>query len=81
MPIYTVHQAKTHLSKLLAEAEAGEEVIIARDETPVVRLTPVASKPPKREFGAFKGRFTLPGSFWEPLPEAEFDHAERASKL
>ena len=38
MTIYTVHEAKTQLSKLLAAMEAGEEVIIARGNTPVARL-------------------------------------------
>lgn len=71
MPTYTVHQAKTNLSKLLAEAEAGEEVIIARDDKPVVRLTPVAARKPTRKFGAYKGQFTVTDAFWEPMSEAE----------
>jgi prevent-host-death family protein len=71
MPTYTVHQAKTNLSKLLAEAEAGEDVVIARGDTPVARLTPIGDDKPKREFGACKGQFTVPDSFWDPLPEDE----------
>jgi antitoxin (DNA-binding transcriptional repressor) of toxin-antitoxin stability system len=42
--IYTVHQAKTQLSKLIASALAGEEVVIARGSEPVVGLTPVNAR-------------------------------------
>ena len=44
MSLYTTHQAKTHLSRLMAEAEAGGEVVIARGKRPVVRLVPHAEK-------------------------------------
>ncbi|MFM9940745.1 MAG: type II toxin-antitoxin system Phd/YefM family antitoxin [Hyphomicrobiaceae bacterium] len=71
MPTYTVHQAKTNLSKLLAEAEAGEEVVIARDDKPVVRLTPITAKKPKRKFGAYKGQATITDAFFEPMGDAE----------
>lgn len=49
--IVTVHEAKTQLSKLIRAVEAGEEVVIARGNTPVVRLEPVL-KPAKRQLGA-----------------------------
>lgn len=56
--IVNVHEAKSDLSKLLARAEAGEEIIIARAGTPVARL--VALKPaPKRRFGSWAGRFEI----------------------
>jgi prevent-host-death family protein len=42
MAIVTVHQAKTQLSKLIARAEAGEEIVIARGREPAVKLTPIA---------------------------------------
>ncbi|MXY79249.1 MAG: type II toxin-antitoxin system Phd/YefM family antitoxin [Chloroflexi bacterium] len=73
MVTVNVHEAKTQLSRLLAQVEAGEEVTIARNGAPVARL--VAYKPRgKREFGAMKG-----DKFWEemgdlilePLPEEE----------
>ena len=69
--IFTVHQAKTQLSKLIAAALAGEEVVIARGDKPVVRLT--ALEPPRkpRVFGAFKGEFALTDAFFEPLPDDE----------
>jgi len=69
--IYTVHQAKTQLSKLIASALEGEEVVIARGSEPVVKLTPVNAKPMKRTFGAFKGQFELTDAFFEPLPDDE----------
>ena len=55
--IFTVHQAKTQLSKLIASALEGEEVVIARGAKPVVKLTPVDALPKKRVFGSMKGRF------------------------
>ncbi len=69
--IFTVHQAKTQLSKLIASALEGNEVIIARGSSPVVRLTPLKPTKPKRKFGAFEGEFNLTEAFFEPLPPDE----------
>ncbi|MGH6993525.1 MAG: type II toxin-antitoxin system Phd/YefM family antitoxin [Caulobacteraceae bacterium] len=69
--IVTVHKAKTQLSKLIASALAGEEVIIARGDKPAVKLTPVQSDAPKRQFGALKGKIRLTDAFFEPLPDEE----------
>ena len=70
--IVTVHKAKTELSKLIARAEAGEEIFMARREKPAVKLTPVSAEPRKsRGLGAWKGKATLPDSFFDPLPEEE----------
>ncbi len=69
--IVNVHEAKTQLSRLLARAEAGEEVVIARGGKPVARLVSVESPRPVRRFGAMRGRLTVDDSFFEPLPEAE----------
>jgi prevent-host-death family protein len=58
-----VHHAKTHLSKLISAAESGEEVIIARNGEPAVKLVPVAVAPkrPRRElWGAWEGKIKLP---------------------
>ena len=68
----TIHFAKTHLSRLIAQACAGEEVIIARGETPVVRLVPIEPRR-NREFGAMRGRVVVDESFFEPLPDGELD--------
>jgi prevent-host-death family protein len=71
MAIVTIHQAKTNLSKLIARAEAGEEIVIARGKEPVVRLTPISNKR-NRAPGRYKGVFNLPDSFFfDPLPEEE----------
>ena len=78
MPTYTVHQAKTNLSNLIAEAEAGVEVIIARDDKPAVRLMAIEKKQINREFGAYKGQFTVPDSFFDPLPADETRQWEAA---
>ncbi len=71
MSIVNVHEAKTHLSRLLARAEAGEEVVIARNGNPIARLVPYENRPGIRQFGAMKGRVVVDDSFFEPLPEAE----------
>jgi len=69
--IFTVHQAKTQLSKLIASALEGEEVVIARGSKPVVRLTPVEPAKKKRVFGALKGKIAFSDSFFDPLPDDE----------
>ena len=71
MTVVTIHYAKTNLSRLVAEVEAGGEVIIARGKTPLVTLTPVEPSRPKRVFGSMKGQVALDDSFFEPLPDDE----------
>ncbi len=73
---YSVHAAKTNLSKLLERAEAGDEVVIARGQTPVVRLTLVNHVAPHRQFGAMRGRAKVTRAFFEPLPADELDRWE-----
>ena len=65
-----VHEAKTNLSRLLADVEAGTEVIIARNGRPVARLVK-CQELGKRQFGALAGRITVGDSFFDPLPEEE----------
>lgn len=71
MTTYTVHTAKTQLSRLIAQALAGEEVIIARDTEPAVRLVPVAQPAPRRQPGTLRGRIHLEDRFFEPLTAEE----------
>ena len=74
MATVTIHEAKTNLSKLIARAEAGEEIIIARGKVPVARLEPMKAKSGKRGLaGLMKGKYPpLPDSFFfDPLPEDE----------
>lgn len=73
MPIVTVHAAKTNLSKLIERACAGEEIIIARGDQPVVKLVPLSATKPKRMPGTFKGEFGVPPEFFEPLGEDELE--------
>lgn len=70
MAQFSVHDAKTNLSKLIASALEGGEVVIARGSVPAVRLVPVAPKG-KRQFGALKGRIAIDARFDEPLPDDE----------
>lgn len=63
-----VQQAKTRLSELLARAERGDDIVIARAGVPAVRLVPVEALPP-RQLGILE--LTVPKSFFEPLPESE----------
>jgi len=72
MTIVTIHEAKTHLSRLIARVLAGEEVTIARGKEPVVKLIPVKEPPKaKRVLGTLKGKIDLDKGFWDPLPEED----------
>ena len=64
-----VHEAKTHLSKLLERVGQGEEVIIAKSGKPVARLVALTGKPKRRVPGSAKGRITIAEDFDAPLPE------------
>ena len=73
----TVHAAKTHLSKLIERACAGEDVVIARGHTPVVRLVPVKQAKPVRRFGTMRGRARTTKAFFAPLPPDELRRWEQ----
>lgn len=73
MAISTIHEAKTHLSRLIERAERGEEILIARGKQPVVRLTPLKKPAQKRQLGLFKGEFQAGPEFFKPLPPEELD--------
>jgi prevent-host-death family protein len=64
-----VHEAKTHLSRLLERVALGEEVIIAKAGKPVAKLVPVSTKPKKRILGSARGEFVVPDDFNGPLPK------------
>jgi prevent-host-death family protein len=66
-----IHKAKAGLSKLVARACEGEEIVIARGKRPLVRLVPVNRPVPDRKFGALRGRLIVNDTFFDPLPEAE----------
>jgi prevent-host-death family protein len=68
----TIHEAKTQLSRLIAAAERGEEVIIARRDKPVVRLSMVEPFSGKTRIGGLKGRkFKMGAKFDDPALNAE----------
>ena len=79
MPIartVTVHEAKTHLSRLLAQVEAGEEVVIARGNNQIAKIVPLNPAPTKtRALGWLRhdssGSDPLPYGFWDPIPDDE----------
>ncbi|MBX3130419.1 MAG: type II toxin-antitoxin system Phd/YefM family antitoxin [Polyangiaceae bacterium] len=71
-----VHEAKTHLSRLLARVEAGEEIVIAKGDRPVARLVPYILRP-RRRFGLDQGRFAVPEDFDAPLPKDLLEAFER----
>lgn len=68
-----MHAAKSNLSRLVKRAARGEDVVIARGNTPVARLVAVSSSRPERRFGAMKGRAKVTAAFFDPLPNAELD--------
>lgn len=72
-----VHEAKTHFSRLLDRALAGEEVIVMKSGRPLVRLVPVESAPAPRTLGSAKGDFVTPDDFNAPLPEDVLSEFER----
>ncbi|MCH8011127.1 MAG: type II toxin-antitoxin system Phd/YefM family antitoxin [Candidatus Marinimicrobia bacterium] len=64
----TIHEAKTHLSKLIREVLEGVEVVIAKGKTPVVKLVP-ADQRKKPLFGSAKGIIKMSEDFDEPLED------------
>jgi prevent-host-death family protein len=64
-----VHEAKTHLSRLLRRVALGEEIVIAKGGRPVARLVPI-STPERRELGRDRGRVRISEDFDAPLPES-----------
>jgi prevent-host-death family protein len=76
----TMHEAKTNLSKLVARARAGEEVILTsgKSHAPIARIIPInppehasGGKPAKRPLGMYAGQISIGPEFFEPLPEEE----------
>jgi prevent-host-death family protein len=68
-----IHEAKTHLSKLLQRVLAGEQIVIAKGGRPVARLVPY-EQTPQRQFGVDRGLFEVPDDFDAPLdPETLAD--------
>jgi prevent-host-death family protein len=66
--VVNIHEAKTHLSRLIERVEAGEEITIARAGRPVAKLVAVQQRRPRRP-GLWKGRVRISPDFDAPLPE------------
>jgi prevent-host-death family protein len=69
METVNVHEAKTHLSRLLDRAQDGQEFVIAKAGRPVARLGPLARRGRKRRLGVLDGKFRIPDDFNRPLPD------------
>lgn len=67
----SIYDAKTHLSSLLKEVEAGYEIIITRGKVPIAKLVRLEAAPRKRKLGSAKGLIVMTDDFDEPL--SDFD--------
>lgn len=70
--MYNIHEAKTHLSRLLEKVQNGEKVIIAKSGSPLAELIPVKNTPVKRMLGLAKGQVVIKPDFDE-LPDEIID--------
>ncbi len=73
MKTVNVYEAKTQLSRLLREVAAGEDVVIAKDGTPLARLVPYREEESPRQLGFARGRIVVGEDFDAPLPEELLD--------
>jgi antitoxin (DNA-binding transcriptional repressor) of toxin-antitoxin stability system len=64
-----VYETKTHMSRLLAQVEEGQEFIVKRADKPIARLIPFVARIPERPFGLFAGEIVIGDDFDDPLPE------------
>jgi len=72
-----IHEAKTHLSRLLARVMGGEEIIIAKAGKPIAKLVPYGIPSKQRVPGTAKGKIWMSEDFDEPLPEEILESFER----
>ena len=79
MTTVSVHEAKTHLSRLLRQVEAGEEVVICRGGVPVAKLSAAERPRRKLDWGIDKGKVLIADDFDDPLPD--FDEWEEEDIL
>lgn len=66
--VINIHEAKTHLSRIVEEVAAGAEVVIAKAGRPMARLVPLESIASKKSLGKLRGRLVVPDDFNAPLP-------------
>lgn len=75
-PTINIHEAKTHLSRLIERVEAGEELVIARAGRPVARLVPFRPRTTPRKPGLWRGSVSLAADF-DDMPESLLGDFER----
>jgi prevent-host-death family protein len=73
--VVNVHEAKTHLSRLLARVEAGERIIIARAGKPIAQIGPIAPPTGRRLPGRDRGKIVIHANFDDPMPEFDPEYA------
>jgi len=71
MQTVNIHEAKTHLSRLLEQVAGGDEIIIAKAGKAIARLVPLDAAPKKRQLGLLKGKLNVPDDFDAPLTDSE----------
>jgi prevent-host-death family protein len=65
--VINIHEAKTHLSRIVDEVAGGAEVIIAKAGKPMARLSPIVPRARKKKLGLLKGKVKIPDDFNAPL--------------
>lgn len=75
--VINIHEAKTHLSRIVEEVAAGKEVVIAKAGRPMARLIPMQQSVTKKHLGLLKGKIKIPPDFNKPLPETVMRLFER----
>ena len=68
---YNMHDAKTHLSRIIERVESGEEVIIDRAGTPVAKVVPLSSRTNRTAIGSLAGKVDLSGAWDSPQTNAD----------
>ncbi|HTR57341.1 MAG TPA: type II toxin-antitoxin system Phd/YefM family antitoxin [Casimicrobiaceae bacterium] len=76
MDTFNIHEAKTHLSRLIEEVSGGAEIVIAKAGKPVAKLVPIDPIRPVRKPGFLKGKIRIPADFDAPLPDWLLDAFE-----
>jgi len=74
--ILNIHEAKTHLSRIVDDVAAGAEIVVAKAGKPMARLVPLSSAPRPKKLGLLKGRIKVPDDFSAPLPADALDGLE-----
>lgn len=75
--IINIHEAKTHLSRIVEDVAAGHEVVIAKAGKPMARMVPIGGAPLPKKFGLLKGRIKVPDDFNTPLSDEVLGEFER----